>query len=76
MGSLVSKQSRNNSNNAIENNNENKKSTNTQTPLRLDGTQGKSTPEHKSPAMGHYPLNDIKSLVSKESVSILKTVYI
>jgi len=32
--------------------------------------QGKSTPEHKSPGMGHFPINDIKSIASRESVSL------
>jgi len=32
--------------------------------------QGKSTPEHRSPAMGHYPISDIKSFIPKETVSV------
>lgn len=56
MGQLFSRSRTNNNNNSSSNNNNNGTS------------QGKSTPEHKSPALGTYPLNDINSVVSKEDV--------
>jgi len=40
-------------------------------PLSSHHLQGKSTPEHKSPGMGHFPIGDIHSIVPKDTLLVL-----
>lgn len=65
MGQLLAKSRNNNTNNKSVRNNDQ-----LQTP-----SQGKSSPEHRSPSMGSYPLNNINSVASRESVSQSRVIF-
>jgi hypothetical protein len=70
MGQLLTRSRNNNNNNNNTINNLENNNGQLQTPSSSSSSsQGTSTPEHKSPVMGAYPLNDINSVASKESVS-------